>query len=122
MSWENGARLRELLGEKVREVRLHYGDVTDGLGLAEVMRKTQPDEIYNLAAQSFVQASFEMPGYTGSVNALGVVNVLEAAKNGCADAKIYQASTSEMFGNNGFEVQNERRPMMPCSPYAIAKL
>jgi len=121
-SWPNLSRLRELLGEKAGEVRLHYGDVTDGMSLLKIIGEIKPCEIYNLAAQSFVQASFEMPCYTGNVNAMGVVNLLEAVKSVGREMKVYQASTSEMFGNNGCEVQDESSPMRPCSPYAAAKL
>jgi GDPmannose 4,6-dehydratase len=106
------------------KVTVHYGDLTDVGGLERLFRSVQPDEIYNLAAQSHVRISFDIPQFTGQVNALGVLNVLEAYKNSCPQARYYQASSSEMFGDSvdadGF--QRETTPMHPVSPYGCAKL
>lgn len=102
----------------------HYGDLTDQSSLERIMKYVRPDEIYNLAAQSHVRISFEIPQYTAQVNALGVLNMLEAYRQVCPYAKFYQASSSEMFGNSvdmdGF--QRETTPMVPVSPYGCAKL
>ena len=88
------------------------------------MQKVQPDEIYNLAAQSHVRISSDVQQYTGNVNAIGVLNMLQTYKNVCPKAKFYQASSSEMFGNSvdTDEYQRETTPMQPVSPYGIAKL
>lgn len=97
----------------------------DLLELTNVMRvidKIKPDEIYNLAAQSFVQASFEQPLLTSDIDALGVLKLLEAIRNIKPDAKFYQASTSEMFGKVQTIPQNEKTSFYPRSPYAVAKL
>jgi len=100
---------------------LHYGDVTDGVGLANLIRKIEPDEIYNLAAQSHVKVSFEMPDYTAQVDALGTVRILEAVRSIGKPIKFYQASTSELFGNTPAP-QSESSLFAPRSPYAAAKL
>ena len=101
-----------------------YGDVLDKSSIDRCLIKHKPDEIYNLAAQSHVRISFDIPNYTIQTNALGVLNVLESYQNICPDAKFYQASSSEMFGNSidsdGF--QRETTTMMPVSPYGCAKL
>lgn len=101
-----------------------YGDLTDQSSLEKILKKVKPDEIYNLAAQSHVRISFDIPQYTAQTNALGVLNLLEAYKNICPDAKFYQASSSEMFGNSVDEdgFQRETTPMKPVSPYGCAKL
>lgn len=108
------------------DLKLHYGDVTDAVNISRVISEIQPDEIYNLSAQSHVKVSFEVPGYTAQVDAVGTLNVLEAARIHCPDAKIYQASTSEMFGGlaynrpeNGY---TEDSPFHPRSPYGVAKV
>ena len=80
------------------KINLHYGDITDTLSIEHIIQKVKPDEIYNLAAQSHVQVSFELPEYTGQVDALGMLRLLETVKNHCPNTKIYQASTSELFG------------------------
>ncbi|MBN1394320.1 MAG: GDP-mannose 4,6-dehydratase [Pirellulales bacterium] len=105
------------------EVDYITGDLADEASLIHAVRRTRPDEVYNLAAQSFVAASWDQPLWTTEVNACGALRLLEALRNFAPRAKFYQASTSEMFGNcsdNG--IQTEQTPMHPCSPYAISKL
>ena len=80
-------------------LQLHHGDVTDSANLNKLLAQIQPDEIYNLAAQSHVQVSFEVPEYTAQVDAVGTLRILDAMYNHCRNAKFYQASTSELFGN-----------------------
>ena len=103
---------------------LHYGDMTDSLNILNLIKKIRPSEIYNLAAQSHVQVSFEVPEYTTNSDGLGALRVLEAIKTlGLSKkTKYYQASTSEMFGKVQQTPQNENTPFYPRSPYAIAKL
>ncbi len=101
---------------------LHYGDLGDGSALAKLLRKIQPDEIYNLAAQSHVRVSFDTPEYTTDVTAVGVVRLLEAIRDTGIEPKFYQASSSEMFGGIHKEMQNEKSPFYPRSPYAAAKV
>ena len=100
---------------------LHYGDLTDASQLARLMRKIQPDEIYNLAAQSHVMVSFDQAEYTGDVTGLGVTRLLEAIRESGLDTRFYQASSSEMYGDAP-PPQNEDTPFRPRSPYAAAKL
>ena len=102
---------------------LHYGDLTDSSNLIRIIQKTQPDEIYNLGAQSHVQVSFETPEYTANSDALGTIRLLEAIRtlNLIKRVKFYQASTSEMFGKS-LPPQNESTKFQPRSPYAAAKL
>ncbi len=100
---------------------LHYGDLTDGFGLTNLIRDIEPDEIYNLAAQSHVQVSFNMPQYTGQVDGVGVVGLLEVIRSAEINTKFYQASTSELFGSTP-PPQNEESVFRPRSPYAAAKL
>ena len=103
---------------------LHYGDLGDSLGLNQVIAKVHPDEIYNLAAQSHVQVSFDSPEYTANVDATGVLRILEAVRI-CGlekSCRIYQASTSELYGRVEAVPQNEQTPFHPYSPYAVAKL
>lgn len=100
---------------------LHYGDMTDGFGLTNLLRSIQPDEVYNLAAQSHVQVSFKIPLYTAHSNALGSLGLLEAIRSAEINTKYYQASTSELFGNTP-PPQNEKSQFQPRSPYAAAKL
>ena len=99
---------------------LHLGDLTDGSQLARLIRTVQPYEIYNFAAQSHVQVSFEQPEYTGDVTGLGVTRLLEAIRETGIPTKLYQASSSEMFGDSP-PPQSEDTPLRPRSPYAIAK-
>lgn len=103
---------------------LHYADMGDSMSLIQVVAKVRPDEIYNLAAQSHVQVSFDSPEFTADVDATGVLRVLEAVRQcGLADTcRIYQASTSELYGKVEEVPQNENTPFHPYSPYAVAKL
>ena len=102
---------------------LHYGDMGDSMGLVQVVGKVRPDEIYNLAAQSHVQVSFDSPEFTADVDAVGVLRILEAVR-ACGlekTCRIYQASTSELYGKVEEVPQNENTPFHPYSPYAVAK-
>ncbi len=102
---------------------LHYGDMTDIDSILRILREVEPDEIYNLAAQSHVRVSFDIPFYTAQSDAVGVLNLLEAAKNLNLKSKIYQASTSELFSGDPKQApQNEKTPFKPRSPYGVAKL
>ena len=103
---------------------LHYGDLTDATNLIRLVQEVRPDEIYNLAAQSHVQISFETPEYTADSDALGTLRLLEALRilNRTGEIRYYQASTSELFGNAPHAPQNESTPFRPRSPYAAAKL
>jgi len=105
-------------------LKLHYGDMTDGSSLLHVIQKTQPDEIYNLAAQSHVKVSFEIPDYTGEVGGLGTLRFLEAIRTLGLETsvKFYQASTSELYGKVRETPQNEQTTFYPRSPYGVAKL
>src|SRR5450432_4144606 len=104
--------------------RLHYGDLTDASSLVHVIQKVQPDEIYNLAAQSHVGVSFETPEYTADVDALGTLRLLEAIRilGLTTTVRFYQAATSELYGLVQETPQSERTPFYPRSPYAVAKL
>lgn len=112
------------LNHLMKQLHMHYGDVTDAANVFALIAQIKPDEIYNLAAQSHVKISFELPLYTMNTNATGFLNVLEAARTIVPHTKIYQASTSEMFGNvvdsDGY--QRITTPMHPVSPYGCAKL
>lgn len=100
----------------------HYGDVTDSLSLVKILNEVKPDEIYNLAAQSHVAVSFEVPEYTADVTGTGVIRILEAMRTcGLEKSKFYQASTSELFGKVQEIPQKETTPFYPYSPYAVAK-
>ena len=101
---------------------LHYGDITDSTNVIALIQKIKPDEIYNLAAQSHVKVSFEIPEYTANVDALGTLRILEAVHLLGLDTKIYQASTSELYGLVQEVPQSETTPFYPRSPYGVAKL
>lgn len=108
------------------KLNLHYGDVTDPLVISNLVSKIQPDEVYNLAAQSHVKVSFEEPYYTGQVDGIGTLTVIEAVRNHCPKARIYQASTSELYGgitkNMPIKGYTEVSKMHPRSPYGVAKM
>ena len=101
---------------------LHYGDLTDSSNLNRLLEKIQPDEIYNLGAQSHVQVSFEVPEYTAEVDAIGTLRFLDAIKDTGVKTKFYQASTSELYGKAQEVPQNEKTPFYPRSPYGVAKI
>ena len=103
---------------------LHYGDLTDGQGITNLVLNIEPDEIYNLGAQSHVRVSFDAPAYTVGVTGIGALNVLEAARQlqKKKEPKVYQASSSEMYGDVFEAPQNEKTPFCPQSPYACAKV
>jgi GDPmannose 4,6-dehydratase len=146
ISGQDGSYLAELLLEKGYEVhgiirrasqintqridliydriKLHYGDLTDSTNLVRIIQQVQPDEIYNLGAQSHVKVSFEIPEYTGQVDGLGTLRILEAVRLLGMEKKtrIYQASTSEMYGKVQEIPQKETTPFYPRSPYGVAKL
>ena len=105
-------------------IKLHYGDLTDATNVISVIQKVQPDEIYNLGAQSHVKVSFELPEYTGQVDGLGTLRVLEAVRilGMEKNTRIYQASTSELYGLVQANPQTETTPFYPRSPYGVAKL
>ncbi|MFA5862235.1 MAG: GDP-mannose 4,6-dehydratase, partial [Candidatus Thermoplasmatota archaeon] len=108
---------------KVRDrVNLIDGDLTDSSSLDRVIRESKPDEVYNLGAQSFVATSFRQPILTGDVSGLGVMRLLEATRNHVPDARFYQASTSELYGQVQQTPQDERTPFHPRSPYGVAKI
>lgn len=119
-SFENGRM--ELFTDKIGNFHVHYGDLLDAQAIASIVKEVQPDEVYNLAAQSDVKVSFENPEYTTQVNAIGCLNVLEAVRQHCPIARFYQASTSEMFGNTPHTPQNEDTPFCPRSPYGFSKV
>ena len=110
--------------EKDQKLFLHYGDLIDSTNILKIIEKVQPDEIYNLGAQSHVAVSFETPEYTANCDALGILRILEAVKilNLTKKTKIYQASTSELYGLIQESPQKETTPFYPRSPYAVAKL
>lgn len=108
--------------EPGKQIHLLYGDLNDGISLNRIVREVQPDEVYNLAGQSSVRVSFELPEHTANIDALGTLRLLEAIREAKPDARFYQASTSEMFGNTDISPQNEQTPFSPRSPYAVSKL
>jgi GDPmannose 4,6-dehydratase len=103
---------------------VYYGDLLDVSGLEKLLREIQPDEVYNIAAQSHVRISYDIPQFTVQTNALGVINILEAVRTNCPNAKFYQASSSEMFGSSVDEdgFQRETTKMTPVSPYGCTKV
>lgn len=107
--------------EKKSRLFLHYGDLTDGVNLSNLLREIEPHEVYNLAAQSHVMVSFSVPEYTADVDAVGAIRILEAIRSSEINCKFYQASSSELFGSTP-PPQNEFSLMSPQSPYAAAKL
>ena len=120
----HGIIRRSSVDYRERIFHLHYGDMGDTLSMVQVVGKVLPDEIYNLAAQSHVQVSFDAPEYTANVDATGVLRILEAVRQ-CGlekSCRIYQASTSELYGRVMSVPQNEETPFYPYSPYAVAKL
>ncbi|MDR3183676.1 MAG: GDP-mannose 4,6-dehydratase [Planctomycetaceae bacterium] len=120
----NTVRLETLFPDKNMRPVLHHGDMTDAGGLTRIVAEVRPDEIYNLAAMSHVQVSFDNPEYTGNVDGLGVIRILEAVRETglAAQCRFYQASTSELYGGLNNEACNETTPFHPRSPYGIAKL
>ena len=116
----NTNRLDAILGDD--NLILHYGDLTDGTNVSRIVREVKPDELYNLGAQSHVKVSFEIPEYSGNVDALGAIRLLDAVKTFCPDCRYYQASTSELFGLIRESPQTELTPFYPRSPYGVAKL
>lgn len=120
----NRARIDDARSKYSKQFFLHYGDASDSLNVVQLIQKVNPDEIYNLAAQSHVAVSFETPEYTANVDALGTLRILEAIRLlGLGDkVKFYQASTSELYGKVHEIPQNELTPFHPRSPYAVAKM
>ena len=120
-SVSNTARIDHLIAED--RIRLHEGDLSDSSSMIRIVGEVRPDEIYNLAAQSHVHVSFDAPEYSGDVDALGVLRILEAVRiTGLTEScRIYQASTSELYGKVEEVPQNEKTPFHPYSPYAVAK-
>ena len=108
--------------EKNIYLRLIYGDLNDASSLNRIIKTIKPDEIYNLAAQSHVRVSFDVPEYTSEITAMGTVRLLEAIRDSGIKTKFYQASSSEMFGNTPHWPQNEQTPFYPRSPYAASKV
>ena len=105
-----------------QQLFLHYGDMTDSLAIDRIMQEVKPEEIYHLAAQSHVHVSFDIPKYTGEVDALGTLYILEAMRNHVPEAKMYNATTSELYGKVLEIPQKETTPFNPRSPYGVAKL
>jgi GDPmannose 4,6-dehydratase len=122
----NTGRIEHLFNNKEiynKQLFLHFGDLVDTSNLNRILEKVEPDEIYNLAAQSHVKVSFELPDYTGQVDALGTLRFLDAIREvGLRKVKFYQASTSELFGKVQEVPQSETTPFYPRSPYGVAKL
>lgn len=120
----NTSRIQHLLGdegERPPTVNLHYGDLSDSSRMISLVESIEPDEVYNLAAQSHVRVSFDEPEYTGNVTGLGSIRLLEAIRVSGSKARFYQASSSEMFGASP-PPQNEQTPFYPRSPYGAAKV
>jgi GDPmannose 4,6-dehydratase len=108
--------------EPGKRIHLLYGDMNDGISLNRIVREVEPDEVYNLAGQSHVRVSFEMPEHTADIDAIGTLRLLEAIREARPGARFYQASSSELFGNPDSSPQNELTPFRPRSPYAVSKL
>ena len=108
----------------IENIKTYYGDLTDAATLGQAFSDFKPEIIFNLAAQSHVRLSFDMPAFTANVNAVGALNVFEAARKSCPEARVYQASSSEMFGDSVDEdnYQRETTKMTPVSPYGCSKL
>lgn len=126
-SGDNTERIAHLIGDEHdsrTSISLHYGDMTDSTSIIRVIERVQPDEIYNLAAQSHVHVSFDSPEYTANADAIGTLRILEAIKMLGLGKKtrFYQASTSELYGLIQEPIQSEKTPFYPRSPYAVAKL
>lgn len=113
---------RERIEHIRRKINLHYGDITDALNIDNIIAKIKPDRIYNLAAQSHVHISFQLPLYTTQTDAIGTLNILEAVKKHCPECRIYNATTSELYGTVQEIPQTETTPFYPRSPYGVAKL
>lgn len=109
-------------GKFSENITLHYGDLSDSSSLARLIEKINPDEIYNLGAQSHVRISFDIPEYTADVNAIGTLRLLEAIRDTRIKTKFYNASSSEMFGKIREPIQNEATPFYPRSPYGVSKV
>jgi GDPmannose 4,6-dehydratase len=120
----NTGRIDHIINDEKYKDRFffHYGDVTDASNLNRLLEKIQPNEIYNLAAQSHVKVSFEIPDYTAQVDALGTLRFLDAIRETHLNTKFYQASTSELYGKVQEIPQTEKTPFYPRSPYGVAKL
>jgi GDPmannose 4,6-dehydratase len=120
----NRGRIEPLLAQDREQgrVKLHYGDMSDSSNMNRLLEKIQPDEIYNLAAQSHVRVSFDVPEYTAEVDAVGTLRLLDAIRETRLSARLYQASTSELYGLVQEVPQSETTPFYPRSPYAVAKL
>ncbi|MEM6344045.1 MAG: GDP-mannose 4,6-dehydratase [Bacteroidota bacterium] len=116
----NTQRIEHLMGHE--RLSLHHGDLSDSANLNKLLRQIQPDEIYNLGAQSHVKVSFDVPEYTAQVDAVGTLRLLDAMQNQCPNARFYQASTSELYGKVQEIPQTETTPFYPRSPYGVAKL
>ena len=123
-SSSNTVRMDRIIPDHADRLHLHYGDMTDAVGLTKILHETKPNEVYNLAAMSHVKVSFDMPEYTSNVNALGVIRLLEAIReHGLAEkTRFYQASTSELYGGLTPGPCNEATPFHPRSPYGVSKL
>ena len=124
-SQENTQLIKNLITNKgKKELTLHYGDLTDSTNILKIIQEVQPDEIYNLGAQSHVKVSFESPEYTAQTDALGPLRILEAVRilGLTKKVRIYQASTSELYGLVQEIPQSELTPFYPRSPYGVAKL
>jgi len=120
-STDNTERIHHLL-DGSKKLFLHYGDMTDAISLTRLLDRIEPAEVYNLAAQSHVKVSFDIPEFTADVNAVGTLRLLESIREVNPEIKFYQASSSELFGKVREIPQNENTPFYPRSPYAVSKL